>query len=435
MPPIGQSYLILVALVPLFAAILNTRPLIGIGAGLLCGLAPAVLLANGLLPVPHPSPGEPNWIYAGYTLFGLPLAIMGGIASKLKELTPRRLLLLACVAVVAEACLMVVLPAHLALALYRFSPALRLASITGIWGASYVLWITNLALAQFVRSRSWPAVATAGSVVLLSFLPSLFPPPKLAATSLRIAVIQTQDTVLRSLATLNIHAKQKGASLAVWPELSGLVAAPLGKTDLLKKLSAHKDQPAFVTSFEDAATPRPHNAAALFSQGAESFRYYKRKPFGAEVTKHLAGDKAVAAAWEVPVGLNICFDSCYPSVLRETADLVPGGFIALPTEDPVSSGSIIQALHSAYIPFRSAELGMPLARADITAYSMITDSRGDILAEIPPGKGVAVAPLTTPAETVYREVGDWFLYLCALATAFLIVRSVTRRLKAKSKSP
>src|SRR5438094_41083 len=102
LPPIGWGWPIAFALVPLFASLIGTRIVLGVVAGLLTAATPAVLLANGVLPVPHPSQGEPNWIYAGYLLFGALLAVTSAFVSVRKELSARRLLVNAAITVVAE---------------------------------------------------------------------------------------------------------------------------------------------------------------------------------------------------------------------------------------------------------------------------------------------------------------------------------------------
>ncbi|CAN5543619.1 hypothetical protein BH11ARM2_BH11ARM2_27240 [soil metagenome] len=135
-------------------------------------------------------------------------------------------------------------------------------------------------------------------------------------------------------------------------------------TSSLCALSASEGNAPFVTSFNDDSQPFPHNASALFSSGRESSRYEKRKLFGGEAADHTSGDRAVAAG---DVGLNICFDSCFPSVIRDTVKL-GATVIALPTIDPPSTNHFLAAVHAAYTPFRAAENGVAVVRADGYAY-------------------------------------------------------------------
>jgi len=428
-----MPYLALVALVPLMAAVSNTSFLTGFVAGLATPFVPALILAARLVPVPHPGPGEPNWIYAGFLLFGAILGVLGGILADTKKLSFRQVLIYTAASIALEASLLGFLPVHLALSQSRVPAALMLASVTGIWGVSAVLWFTNLWFTAVLRARGpgW-FVPVGWVVVLLALMQVPFGKPQ-TPTGLRVAIIQTQSQELADLRKLNARASELGAKIAVWPELSALAAAPRGNTSSLQALSKEPGQPAFVTSFEDAESPRPHHTAALFSKGTESVRYFKRRPFAGEITVHQPGSIAAIAAWDVPVGLNVCFDSCHPGIMRETALLKDVGLIALPTEDPVSMDAIIQSLHAAYTPFRSAELGMTIARADITADSMIVGPDGRILAELGTGEDVAAADVPAPRPTFYKSAGDWFLYLCFVVVLGAIGFSVRGKLQQRTK--
>jgi apolipoprotein N-acyltransferase len=91
----------------------------------------------------------------------------------------------------------------------------------------------------------------------------------------------------------------------------------------------------------------------------------------------------------------------------------------VPTLDPVGPYGSVQAFHAAFTTFRAAENGVPIVRADTTAYSMVVDARGVIVAQLGSGtEGVKVVEVTPERRsTVYRQVGDWFLWVCG----FLVV--------------
>lgn len=100
----------------------------------------------------------------------------------------------------------------------------------------------------------------------------------------RFAAVQIAEMDERSAQKAQAEAARAGAELVVWPEFGGLGFAPNGDTRLLRQFS----KPPFVTSFRDDAQPLPHNAAALFENGTESERYFKRKLFGGETQMHTA---------------------------------------------------------------------------------------------------------------------------------------------------
>lgn len=433
LPPVNLSLLGWVCLVPLFWVVVGRSFLAGFFGGLITVVLPAILFAFGVMPVPFPSSGDPAWVFGGYLLFGAVVGVMAGIVAETKVLTFRRAIAYAAIAVVVEACLLPILPVHLALSQWQSPFAMRIASVTGIWGVSALLWFSSLYGAAVLKQRRYMLSVIVVALIGLSFVP--WPGSSSASIKYsRIAVIQTSSADLPVLADLNRRAGALKARMVVWPELSALAAAPSGDTHALIDLSKQKDQPAFVTSFEDKYTPRPHNTAALFSAGTESDRYFKRRPFGGEITVHAPGSKPVYAKWEVPVGLNICFDSCDPGVMRESAQAADLGFIALPTEDPVAPGSVIQAIHAAYTPFRAAELGVTVARADITAYSLIAGPDGQPLTGLAQGQGVAATDIPPPHWTFYRQFGDWFLYCCVAVTLAVIVRGLLRRKRKPTAS-
>ena len=62
----------------------------------------------------------------------------------------------------------------------------------------------------------------------------------------------------------------------------------------------------------------------------------------------------------------------------------------------------------------------------MTAYSLVAGPDGEILAQLPPGGSIVVANVPPPHDTVYRQLGDWFLYLCIGVTLALIAQAMLR---------
>lgn len=134
------------------------------------------------------------------------------------------------------------------------------------------------------------------------------------------------------------------------------------------------------------------------------------------------------------IGLNVCFDSCFPSIIRETAQLGTS-IVALPTIDPPSTHNFIAAIHAAYTPFRAAESGVAIVRADGYAHSMVCDSRGMITGELGPGDGILIADTAVgPRWTVSKLLGDWFLWACASLLIFGVIRQRKIAINGKRES-
>ena len=431
LPPHGWSFFGWIAFVPVLLAVADFGFAFGLISGIFICLFAAWLDAHGFLLRGDVADGSPEWIYAGFLLFGL----IAGFSIRMWVASPRlkgKPWALAACAVLFEALLLLYLPAHMALTQNRSTALLYLASWTGIWGVSYLVWLANFGLAQLLLAgmRRKAVLCYLGCCLLsLSWLPA-------EHGDLRIAMIQTRSTDKDELTAMNEGAGAEGASLAVWPELSGMVMATQGKVDDLMKVARAPGQPAFMTTYEDPADPLPYNVARIFTADGPSVIYRKRKPFAGEAQQHAAGNAPVeAAAGETTYGLNICFDSCFPNVMRDTARLPNVSVVLLPTLDPVTSYGVSQSLHAAYTPFRAAELGLPIVRADASAHSMAVDANGRVLADLGTVQDEVLTVGIKPGKhwTFVTWAGDWFLVVCG-ALAVLGFRK-KRRSEAQPDGP
>lgn len=291
-----------------------------------------------------------------------------------------------------------------------------MASVAGVWAVSYLVYASALMAVRLLhQSGGWMWAAPA--LVLLMAL-TLWRPGPSADPQVEVAAVQTQSMELAALVAHTKAAQQ--ADVVVWPELSASATVHRGDTLALQEASREGALPPFITSYRDAATPMPHNVAGLFSKGSLVADYAKRKPFGAERKEHAPGKEAVTAEMDGRrLRLNICFDSCFPFIMRDRIAQDEPDLILLPTLDPIASYGTIQGIHAAYSPFRAAELGLPIVRADITAYSHVVDATGAIIAEAGSGtEEVITAKVGPPRRTIYRWAGDWFLVLCAILAAW-----------------
>jgi apolipoprotein N-acyltransferase len=446
LPPGDQWWLGPICIAPVLAAVSGKGLIPGFIGGITVPIVTSWAVQSNLLYHYKTENPSDKWILVGCGFFGFLIAIVCCVASETKTQGWRRILLLGTLAVVLELALFPILPAHLALTQYRVPGMMVAASIGGIWLVSLMLWIANAVVADWLRMlgiwlKSKPSII--GETPRLTYETLLLVPicsfyilssvslPGTKGPTLTVAAIQTTLTDDKSLRKLNGEAGRKGAALAVWPEFSGIELAPYGDTTELKQLSAELGQPSFVTSFRDANKPKPHNVAALFSSGTESKNYYKRKLFGGEMNMHAAGLIPVTADWagHPRVGLSICFDSCYPQMLKETSAQTGVGIVALPTIDPDSANCFVAAIHGAFTPFRAAENGVSIARADGIAFSMLVDNTGSIVAESrnQPDYVLVGSFPTERRWTLYSVLGDWVLYLSGAYCLFEIMRGLAAK--------
>ncbi len=416
LPPANQWLLGWLAFVPLMISVRGKGFLIGFVGGLLALFTTAYLVRSGLFYSTKAFIGEDGWIVTGCGLFGFVVSILIGFWADKGARKP--IWWYAVLAVLLEACLLVVLPAHLALTQYRQSAMLWIASIGGIWAVSFLLWLANFSFAQAIASREWLRGVFPTLIIALSSLVGNLPTNK-EAGFIDFGLVQTDKTDPESLAILHKKASSSASTLVVWPEFAGLGIAYKGDTEPLSELVKKSGGAPLVTSFNDDFSPKPHNAAALISADGTSSLYFKRRLFGGEKTMHTAGNQAMAVdSPQGKIALGICFDSCYPYIIRESAILPGVVAMALPTIDPESPHHFIAAIHAAFTPFRAAENGIAIARADGFAYSMIVNASGRIVTELPPGEHAVSAFAGLGSTTIFRRFGDWFLYLCGAALLY-----------------
>ena len=123
-----------------------------------------------------------------------------------------------------------------------------------------------------------------------------------------------------------------------------------------------------------------------------------------------------------PVGLEICFDSCYTNTTRETVRQ-GAQLIAMPNYDPPTPRGVLHRLHGAMLPFRAVENRVPFVRADSNGLSQIVDPSGRIVGQSPlfaPDVLVGTMQLGDGQGTFFTRWGDWLAYVCLL----VVVRGV-----------
>lgn len=435
LPPISLSPLGFCAFVPLMWTCRGRSFALAFVASLVSCFFAAWLSLTGWLLQGSPD-GHAGWHYLAFGLFGITSGLVVGIWSQSKRLTASSLFLLAAWATLFEAGMQVILPANIALTQYQSMFYLTLSSFGGIWLASYVVWLANFMLASAFDARlRFKGLQTAAAAIILSLIPSTKTEEAVGRT--RIALLQYNAESSEPLVALNKEAKKGGAWLTVWPELSGNTLAAAGDPSPLIDLAREPGQSAFITSYTDASKPMPYNACALFSASGESEVYHKRRPFAGEMAMHRAGDRPVAASFQGhKVGLAVCFDSCYPGIMRETARLDGVDLIAVPSMGPNTPYSYLQCLHGAFSSFRAAELGIPIICSDTTGYSRAINKEGTVLSAAMPGhQGLHFVEVNLESRnTFYKRYGDWFIWLCGAWVVYGAGKVVARRRSDRSDS-
>lgn len=454
LPPGDFGYLGWCALFPLLIAFKGSS----FGRGFLASLAACMIAAwlsvQGWLyssaqwkSLEERMAGEAAWHYMGFLMLAVVIGTIVGIWSEAKHLSLVKAVWLACLGFALESLTALQLPVTLGLTQYRSMAMMGVASVTGLFGVSLLVWVANLLLAWGVSARlsgvrtrqtEWAWMAPVVLALLGAVTTYPLPGPKgLGTSGTTFAALQTRSFEGSELMDLS---QSSQAWLTVWPELSAIAEAPGGQTGkLIGELRRRNIR--IATSFEDDATPKRHNTMSVLGPAGESSRYWKRKLFGGEAQNHQPGtEPAVASVEGLTLGLNVCFDSCFPVLIRETASAGSPrpAVILLPSMGPESPNGVVQAMHGAFTPFRSAENGVAFVRGETSAAAMITDERGRIVAYAEPGyQGAIVTNLSLERRsTAYQVLGDRIWYV---AVAFVVAypfgsRWTARRVNAKRQT-
>ena len=429
LPPFNWEWLGWGAFVPLLLAANGRRPLEAFGQGMLAGAFCGVVSAGW-----YHDTARLFWAYIPFLwlafLFG---TVASASASAAKLGSPAtRVLFVASVGVGGEwLTSFLPLPLNVALCQYRNIALIQIASFTGIWGVSLLLWTMNAALAEAVQRRKLLPLGVCASLVavLLGYGLWQTSQPGSARTQ-RLTVAAIQDlvgqeagdlapvppgTVDRTQMTKN--AAGQGAKLIVWSEESlGGEFDPASAKDetrlLVRSLST-----ALVVGYSDDARPKPFNCAALIAPSGDVLTpvHHKVHLYLAEQQTNQSGHAATVVNTNIGrVGLEICFDSCYTGTTRETVSK-GATLIAMPNYDPPTPRGVLHRLHGAMLPFRAVENGVPFVRADSNGLSQIVDAQGRIVAQSPlyaPDVLVATVPLGSGKGTFFTRWGDWLAYAC-----------------------
>lgn len=403
LPPAGFGWIGWFALVPLFVSVRKRGALVGFAAGLLMIAVTTFWALNGLLYSARYPNENTSWTITGCAFFGFIIQIAAAAWAD-DRIGDRPIWVLASIATLGEAALLIQLPAHLSLTQYSYPHVLKVVAVGGVWTLSWLMWAANFWLARHIDDRKMIKWHVA---IGISISCAILWGYEHRGGGLAVAALQTNSQLAEDIGPKHLKASSSPATMVVWPEFAGIDFVRKGDATALVELSKQPGSAGIVTSFPVPAEPLPYNAAMLVDDGVESARYYKRMLFGGEVRMHKPGRYPVKATnGPFVVGLNVCFDSCYPWVIRETARLEGVQMIALPTIDPESPHHFIAAIHAAFTPIRAAESGISIVRADGNAYSMIAHSDGTIAKLAPPGETWIASTILPPRWTLAKVIGD-----------------------------
>lgn len=331
---------------------------------------------------------------------------------------------------------------------WEVEPALRLASVGGVWLISFLLVAVNVALAVLVTVRESRVPALAGLVATAAVTSAAWmwsPRPDTGGTT-RIAVVQPgvvdgpdkrfarEEQLTRDLAGQDVDLivwgeSSVGFDLDDRPGLAKRIAALSAETgaDILVNVDARRSD-----------KPGIYKSSVLVGPGGPTGdRYDKMRlvPFGEYIPARsllgwvtsvgkAAGENRRQGTEQVVMdvghglktGPMVCFESAFPDMSRHLAE---DGAQLLIAQSSTSSfqQSWAPAQHASLAALRAAETGRPMVHATLTGVSAVYDASGHRVGQWV-GTDSSTArvydvPLAT-GTTLYVRFGDWPLHAALL---------------------
>ncbi|MGW3497797.1 apolipoprotein N-acyltransferase [Streptomyces sp. NPDC001020] len=355
---------------------------------------------------------------------------------------------------------------------WQVAPALRLASIGGVWLLSFLIVAVNVALAVLVSVRKSRVPAVAGLVATATATSAAWvwsPRPEIDGR-VRIAVVQPgviggpdsgakrfdhEEQLTRELAGQNVSLVVWGESsvgfdLARRPGLAARIAALSRqvKADILVNVDARRsDLPGI---YKSSVLIGPH--------GPTGDRYDKMRlvPFGeyipmrsllgwatsvgkaAGVDRRRGTEQVVMNVGDgLRVGPMVCFESAFPDMSRH---LAKDGAQVLIAQSSTSTfqQSWAPEQHASLAALRAAESGRPMVHATLTGVSAAygpsgerigswfgTDRSASVVYDVPLSHGI----------TPYVRYGDWPVHGALLILAGLCAAESVRAVRARRGAP
>jgi apolipoprotein N-acyltransferase len=340
---------------------------------------------------------------------------------------------------------------------------LQVTAVTGIYGLSYIVAAYGSLVAYAIvsgRQRDWKIVlASAAALILIAFAGRYFVPsenPRYVAHLVQTNFAQSYEYQadwmtqhagdLDELVEISIDAARKNPGVIVWPE----APAPFTLQDRNFAAIAHKIARESGSDFLVGAEDWKHDAAGkwlatnsailLNPSGERVYSYDKIHlvPFGEYVPlrKYLTftgkltadlGDFTPGddyAVGRLPGGrfsTFICFEAVFPDAVRRFTANGAELLINI-SNDGWFGRSSAPAQHLMMARVRAVENRRWLLRDTNNGYTVSVDPYGRIVAELPTD---IRAQLDAPYDfrddiTLYARFGDWFAWLCVIASVALL---------------
>jgi apolipoprotein N-acyltransferase len=324
---------------------------------------------------------------------------------------------------------------------------IQIASVTGIWGISFVVLFFSGTVAALLTgigtaSQRRALAIAAGALVCAVFLFGEWrlrasPPAQSVAVTLiakdvpMSVYLGSQEQameLLREYADEIPRAARSGTDVVILPEkIARVDERALPEVDELFSSAAASAHSAIVLGVVRRTPTAAFNSARFYSaDGKLESNYDKHHLLPGVEPEQPGNQRAILDEPSGHWGVQICKDMDFPRLSREYAS--DGANVLLV---PAWDFDLDRWAHARMAVLRSVENGFALARSARNGLLTLSDNRGRILAEAAtvPGQFVSISGKVsvTREKTLYTQTGDWFAWLCVSGFVVLLISRFPKR--------
>jgi apolipoprotein N-acyltransferase len=331
----------------------------------------------------------------------------------------------------------------------NFLPILQVASITGVWGIVFLMFLLPSSIAALLtyspRDGKWNSFTGAIALVFVAVLALgsyrlSFTPARTEQISIGLMASDARDNrgepdgekgmrILHSYADQIGSLAAQGAQTIVLPEKIATVAdADLPQMDHLFQSAATDNHVNILVGIDHREANGYLNEARLYQSGGGPVTVYIKHHLvpGFESRDRPGSEFSIISAGPFVEALAVCKDMDFPQLSRHygRSDVA---LLLVPAWDFDAD----RWLHGRMAVMRGVEEGFTIARSAKQGLLTISDYRGRILAErrseVSPFASFVVKVPVYRTTTIYSRLGDWFAWINLMLLIALIVSATARK--------
>ena len=353
-------------------------------------------------------------------------------------------------------------------------PVLQLASITGIWGVTFLILLVNTYIVSLIKSKlvspkpvhyftTLLIIASLSSVVIYG-IDRTQSIDELTQSHPKLTLLQIQDQVpvedwVNKMKNPTIGRKlfrywidetknfKEHVDWIVWPESSTAfnIENKFNQnkfSELVKEKNSFLSLGGVAREKNEDGKPLAFNSVFNFSPSGKYLGRYDKQhlvPFS-EYTPLAStlGFKEIMSSFSpgtkantfkikgATVAFPICYEAIFQSAYKQFKD---ADLIANVSNDIWFVNSEGRELHAMISQIRAIEFGVPIIRTGYTGLSFYVKPNGRRLFDLPPDKKQSrkIEIEYGRIATVYAQWGDWFVIICLIIVSWFSVYAFIKR--------